>query len=74
MSTPLTFGNPPGADLYRSCACCLSLCEFIGASIVLYFESLVSLVSSIPSGSYTLSASFSEGTLGLGMGSEERSQ
>lgn len=45
-----------GTDPCKPCACCPSLCEFICISVLLCLEGLALLVSSFPSGSYTLSA------------------
>lgn len=53
----------PGTDPCRPCACCFNFCELIWA-LVIWFRRLVLLVSSFPSGSYSLyafsSAGFSE--------------
>ena len=54
----LSTGTSPGLNLYRSCARCHSLCEFIWV-LVLYLEDIVSLLSTITSGSYNLSTSSS---------------
>lgn len=51
--------DPSVSDLCRLHACYHHLYEFIGVTLLLYLEGLVSLVSSITSGSYHLSASFS---------------
>ena len=54
MSTsPFSSRTLFGVDL------CLSLCEFIGVSALLFLEGLDSVASSFPSGSYVLSASYS---------------
>ena len=60
-TSPLSTGFPSGLDLCGLSAHCYSLCEFISAVALLCLEDLVSLVSSIPSGSYNLSASSSSG-------------
>ena len=57
VSTFCSVGTPSGTDLCRPCVFCLSLCEFLGAWVMLCLEGLVSLVFSIPSFSYDLFAS-----------------
>lgn len=47
-------------QVYTSYSCFYDLCEFIWLSVLFCLEGLVSLVSSIPFGSYNLSASSSE--------------
>lgn len=44
----------------RSCACCPSLCELIGVSVLLFLEDTVFLQTSTTSHSYHLSIVFSE--------------
>ena len=44
---PLSARTPSGLHLCRSCAYCLSLCEFICVSALLYLEGPVYFVSSI---------------------------
>ena len=53
--------RPSDTDLYRPCACFNSLCEFTCTSVLLCSDGLCSLVSSIPFGSWTPSASSSIG-------------
>lgn len=55
--SPLSTGTLSGAEPCKSCACCHSLSELICALDVLCLEGLLSLISSIPSGSCTLSPS-----------------
>lgn len=59
--SPLSAGTPFGLDLCRPHARCHRLYEFRSASVLLYLEGLVSLVSSILSGPYNLCTSSSIG-------------
>lgn len=62
MSTaPFSAGTPSGLDLCRPHAHCHSLYEFRSASVLLYLEGLVSLVSSILIGPYNPCTSSSIG-------------
>lgn len=58
---PLSAGTQPGLALCRPCACGHCLCEFIYVLVVLCLEGMISLVSSILTGSYNLSVSSSAG-------------
>lgn len=54
LSSSFRTGILSGPDKYRPCQHCYSLYEFLCSSLLLCFEGPVSLVSSIPSGSYNL--------------------
>jgi hypothetical protein len=47
----LSAGTLSGLDLWKSCACCHSLCEFVCAPVLLCMDGTVSMGSSITSGS-----------------------
>lgn len=51
---PLSTRTLSGLDLCRLCACCHGLYEFIRVPALLYLEDLVSVVTSISTGSYNL--------------------
>lgn len=51
--------TPYGTGRCRPCACCLNLLEFICVSVLPSYEGRVCLLSSVPSGSYTISATSS---------------
>ena len=64
MSTfPLRAGIPLGLDLCSLRACCPHTWDFICVLAVMCLQGLVSLVSSVPSGSHNLSASPPQGSL-----------
>lgn len=55
---PLSTETPSGLDLGRHCACCHHFCESVNVSVLLGLEGLLSLVISIPPGSYNVSVPF----------------
>lgn len=63
FTSTLSIVSPPALVFCSHCVCCHNLCKFICALILLYLKDAISLVSSIPCGSYNISASLLQSSL-----------